>query len=309
MFRDDSEGLWGGASFSDLMEKMRYRQTMRSRSREPSICSNLSESQLNSPSSFRKFPFKRDDSVCSNLSDLAMSECSELSMDISVKEEVNNTFRCLEEIEHNLDELKSSVLQMDEEVHSFVAKPDPYSLKMTFSDYSLSSKDDPDSLSVISESRESGRRRRPSGSSVRRAESRRRLDTISTSGEEESAEALREGDKRVIRASDTEGLRASDTEADVSLEWDSPRHGWASAQGKGFSSPAIGTVSHRQQNLKNFHHYYPFFYFLVSFIHIIKYWEHASIVSFAFMSLYSYIGIYFLFFLFFVIIFFFVYSL
>ena len=258
MFRDDSEGLWGGASFSDLMEKMRYRQTMRSRSREPSICSNLSESQLNSPSSFRKFPFKRDDSVCSNLSDLAMSECSELSMDISVKEEVNNTFRCLEEIEHNLDELKSSVLQMDEEVHSFVAKPDPYSLKMTFSDYSLSSKDDPDSLSVISESRDSGRRRRPSGSSVRRAESRRRLDTISTSGEEESAEALREGDKRVIRA--------SDTEADVSLEWDSPRHGWASAQGKGFSSPAIGTVSHRQQNLENFRLSFVFISWFLLFI-------------------------------------------
>lgn len=191
-----------------MMERMKTRQIRRSLSREASVASNLSDLLMSPCSSHVRLPFKREDSVCSNLSDFTVSECSELSMDNSVKEEVNNTFKYLEEIEQDLDDLKNSVLQMDEEVAVFVTKPDPYSLKMTYSDYSISSRDDPDSLPPILES--------PPLSPGQQNIARAVLDRSNKSSLE-------------LKLSTADvGHVSEDTEAEDSLEWDSPRHGWSS---------------------------------------------------------------------------------
>ena len=173
-------------------------------------------------SAHMRFPFRRDDSVCSNLSDFAVSECSELSMDVSVKEEVNNTFRFLEEIEHDLDELKTSVLEMDEEVAMFNTKPDPYSHKITYSDYSLSSiKDENDSSSCAQNISKSSN---DSGSNLPLAAPAVRFGVGWE--EDESPEA----GAPLPDVANSSGPRASDTDADCSLEWDSPQHGWTSTQ-------------------------------------------------------------------------------
>lgn len=234
--RDESEGVWAGASYSDLMERMRVRQVRRSLSREPSICSNLSDILMSPCSSQRRFPFRRDDSVCSNLSDFTMSECSELSMDVSVKEEVNNTFRCLEEIEQDLDEMKSSLLQMDEEVAMFVTKPDPYSLKMTFSDYSLSSKEENDSLPYLHDESH------PSSVSEALAVVATALTGVQLKEALHAASSTGSDELPAVPEGQDTGTRASDTDAESSLEWDSPQHGWSA-----LLTPGAGTGSDQKE--------------------------------------------------------------
>ncbi|KAF2368710.1 FAM105 [Trinorchestia longiramus] len=225
--RDECEGVWNGAPYSDLLERMRSRQARRSLSREPSVCSNLSDVLMSPNSSQCRLPFMREDSVCSNLSDFTVSECSELSMDMSVKEEVNNTFRHLQEIEQDLDDLKTSVLQMDEEVAQFVTKPDPYSLKMTFSDYSLSSREDNDSLphlhdesSSLDDQKQLSAAEESSGRT-----SRNGLQILASPGSDNNRLAV----PGSLVVSKKLALHVSDTEAEASLEWDSPRHGWSSS--------------------------------------------------------------------------------
>ncbi|XP_047739860.1 uncharacterized protein LOC108678441 isoform X3 [Hyalella azteca] len=242
------EDVWSGAPYSDLLERMRSRQVRRSLSRDPSVCSNMSDLMSPNSSHFR-LPFKREDSVCSNLSDFTVSECSELSMDVSVKEEVNNTFRCLEEIEQDLDELKTSVLQMDEEVALFATKPNPYSLKMTFSDYSLSSKEDNDSLPHLHDESSCLDVQQvvlvgaASASSDARV---RELPGLPAPVNDDKVPAVLtlSGGKTVNGISATRQL--SDTEAEASLEWDSPRHGWSTVQP---SEAVTQSVAHKEEAL------------------------------------------------------------
>ena len=200
---------------------MRSRQAHRSLSREPSIASNLSDFLISPLSAHLRFPFLHEDSVCSNSSDFAVSECSELSMDVSVKEEVNNTFRFLEEIEQDLDDLKTSVLQMDEEVALFNTKPNPYSLKMTFSDYSLSSSKEHSLANGPHET--DGVTVQPSKESVGPG------PFFGVGWEEDEHQEM---ETEAVPAAAPQaigpgaGVRNSDTDAELSLEWDSPEHGW-----------------------------------------------------------------------------------
>lgn len=84
---------------------------------------------------------RRDDSICSNLSDFAFSECSEISLELSIKDEsiADQTITSLADIEDELNTLKSSVIEMDEEFLRFASKPNPYLLRTTYTDYSLDS--------------------------------------------------------------------------------------------------------------------------------------------------------------------------
>ncbi|XP_066982040.1 uncharacterized protein [Macrobrachium rosenbergii] len=198
-------------SLSDLMERMRQRHRG-SISRDNSIASNMSDVLL-SPGGSRRFAFKREDSVCSNISDFAPSECSEMSLDVSLKEDFGcKTFSCLNDIEHELDDLKSSMLEMDEEVTKFTSKPNPYMLKTTFSDYSVTSGDSrPGSaLDIINNHRS-------------RATMKGLIGTkVGTSSESEVIEGA------VVNPSQSSSQVVSGSEAEGSFEWDSPQHGWSS---------------------------------------------------------------------------------
>lgn len=209
-------GNISSASLSDLIDKMRHR-ARGSLSRDTSIASNLSE-LVGLPHGSRRY-FKREDSVCSNLSgvsDLAPSECSEMSLDVSVQEDLaNGTFTCFNNIEHELDDLKSSMLEMDEEVTKFVAKPDPYSFKTTFSDYSLGSGES-----------------RPSSAmevlSAYRSRANLRLGLQPARANMSSDSELVEGGAADVSLGSNQFVSGS--EAEGSLEWDSPQHGWTSAR-------------------------------------------------------------------------------
>ncbi|KAK7068053.1 hypothetical protein SK128_023208 [Halocaridina rubra] len=169
---------------------------------------------LLSPSGSRRFPFKREDSVCSNISDFALSECSEMSLDVSLREDFGcKTFSCLDDIEHEIDELKSSVLEMDEEVSKFTSKPNPYLLKTTYSDYSITSGDSrPGSALEILNAYRS------------RASLKGLINTKGMSFESEV------GEGSVPNASHMPSRAVSGSEAEGSFEWDSPQHGWSSVK-------------------------------------------------------------------------------
>lgn len=205
------------ASLSDLMDKMRYRAARGSMSRDTSIASNLSE-LVTSPLGNRRF-FRREDSVCSNISgvsDLAPSECSEMSLDMSVQEDLaSRTFTCFNDIEHELDDLKSSMKEMDEEVTKFATRPDPYSFKTTFSDYSIGSGES-----------------RPSSAmeilSAHRSRASLRLGL-------QAARPNMSSDSEVLEAGAGDASTGSNqfvsgSEAEGSLEWDSPQHGWSTTR-------------------------------------------------------------------------------
>ncbi|XP_042862986.1 uncharacterized protein LOC122247622 isoform X5 [Penaeus japonicus] len=203
------------ASLSDLMEKMRHRGCRGSISRDNSIASNMSDF-VTSPQGSKRFTFKREDSVCSNLSDFAPSECSEMSLDVSVRDDLAcKTFTYLDDIEHELDDLKSSMLEMDEEVTKFSSKPNPYTFKTTFSDYSITSGDSRPSsaLDLVNAHR--------SRASFRGILGQR--GAVSS-----DSEAIEGGP---ADASHTQGHVVSGSEAEGSFEWDSPQHGWSSARG------------------------------------------------------------------------------
>lgn len=202
------------ASLSDLMEKMRHRGHRGSGSQDNSLASNLSE-QVTSPQGSKRFLFKREDSVCSNLSDFAPSECSEMSLDVSVQEDLAlRTFSCLDNIEHELDDLKSSVLEMDEEVTKFNSKPNPYTFRTTFSDNSITSGDSrPNSAMEIV----NARRSRASFKGLLTAKP-------NTSSESEAVEG---GGADVLHPP-SHGFSGS--EAEGSFEWDSPQRGWSNAR-------------------------------------------------------------------------------
>ncbi|KAG0711907.1 hypothetical protein GWK47_019582 [Chionoecetes opilio] len=215
-------GNISSASLSDLMDKMRHRAVRSSLSRDASIASNLSELVALQQGSKRFF--KREDSVCSNLSgvsDLAPSECSEMSLDMSVQEDLAcSTFTCFNNIEHELDDLMSSMQEMDEEVTKFVAKPDPYSFKTTFSDYSLGSGES-----------------RPSSAmeilSAHRSRANLRLGLQPARPNTSSDSEVVEG--RAAGASLGSNQFISGSEAEGSFEWDSPQHGWTSARAPALS--------------------------------------------------------------------------
>ncbi|XP_045120343.1 uncharacterized protein LOC123509836 isoform X7 [Portunus trituberculatus] len=210
-------GNISSTSLSDLMDKIRHRAARGSISRDASITSNLSE-MVSMPHGSRRL-FKREDSVCSNLSgvsDLAPSECSEMSLDVSVQEDLASlTFTCFNNIEHELDDLKSSMLEMDEEVTKFVARPDPYSFKTTFSDYSMGSGES-----------------RPSSAmeilSAHRSRANLRLNLQPARPNTSSDSEVVEGG--TADASLGSNHLVSGSEAEGSLEWDSPQHGWTSAK-------------------------------------------------------------------------------
>lgn len=196
------------ASLADLMEKLRQRAAQRplSLSRDNSVASNLSE-MLTSPMGTRRFPFKREDSVCSNVSgvsDVAPSECcSEASLDVSVKDDLAaTTLTCLDNIELELDDLKTDMFEMDQEVTKFTSRPDPYTFKTTYSDVSVGS----------------GESRPPSA-----------MEVCSSPRSKLSSQAL----LRAQMASDAENADSDPwqqqvSEASGSMEWDSPQHGWSS---------------------------------------------------------------------------------
>ncbi|XP_069997788.1 uncharacterized protein [Penaeus vannamei] len=203
------------ASLSDLMEKMRHRGCHGSISRDNSIASNMSDF-VTSPQGSKRFTFKREDSVCSNLSDFAPSECSEMSLDVSVRDDLAcKTFTYLDDIEHELDDLKSSMLEMDEEVTKFASKPNPYTFKTTYSDYSITSGDSrPNSaLDLVNAHRS-------------RASFRGVFGQKGTGSSD--SEALEGGP---ADSTHTQGHVVSGSEAEGSFEWDSPQHGWTSARG------------------------------------------------------------------------------
>ncbi|XP_047500123.1 uncharacterized protein LOC125046403 isoform X5 [Penaeus chinensis] len=203
------------ASLSDLMEKMRHRGCHGSISRDNSIASNMSDF-VTSPQGSKRFTFKREDSVCSNLSDFAPSECSEMSLDVSVRDDLAcKTFTYLDDIEHELDDLKSSMLEMDEEVTKFASKPNPYTFKTTYSDYSITSGDSRPSsaLDLVNAHRS-------------RASFRGVLGQKGTGSSD--SEALEGGP---AESTHSQGHVVSGSEAEGSFEWDSPQHGWSSARG------------------------------------------------------------------------------
>ena len=198
-------------SLSDLMERMRQRNRG-SISRDNSIASNMSDLLL-SPSGTRRLTFKREDSICSNISDFAPSECSEMSLDVSLKEDFGHkTFTCLDDIEHELDDLKSSMIEMDEEVTKFNSKPNPYMLKTTFSDYSITSGDSrPGSaLDILNTHRSRANMKGLLGPKV------------GNSSESEVVEGA------AVNPSQPSSQVVSGSEAEGSFEWDSPQHGWSS---------------------------------------------------------------------------------
>ncbi|XP_042216421.1 uncharacterized protein LOC121862318 isoform X3 [Homarus americanus] len=201
-------------SLSDLMEKIRHRGHRGSVSRDNSIASNLSE-LVTSPLGSKRFPFKREDSVCSNLSDFAPSECSEMSLDVSVREDLAcKTFTCLDDIEQEIDDLKSSMLEMDEEVTKFSSRPNPYTFKTTFSDHSVTSGDSrPNSAMGIVNAHRS------------RANFKG-LITAKTNGSSDSEAVEASGGE----PSQPTSHGVSGSEAEGSYEWDSPQHGWSSAR-------------------------------------------------------------------------------
>lgn len=125
------KSLLRDVSHVDMMGRLKKRGSQRSLSGDNSVSSRLSDF------------LKRDDSVCSNLSEFANSECSEFSLDLSIKDEsiANQTITSLADIEDELNTLKSSVLEIDEEFLKFASKPNPYLLKTTFSDHSIESSD------------------------------------------------------------------------------------------------------------------------------------------------------------------------
>lgn len=210
-------GNISSASLSDLMDKMRHRAARGSVSRDASIASNLSE-LVTSPLGNKRF-FRREDSVCSNLSgvsDLAPSECSEMSLDVSVQEDLaNGTFTCFNNIEHELDDLMSSMIEMDEEVTKFVARPDPYSFKTTFTDNSVCSGESRPSsaMEILSAYRS-------------RANLKLGLQAAKPNASSDS-EVVEAG---VADASSSSNQLISGSEAEGSLEWDSPQHGWTSTR-------------------------------------------------------------------------------
>nr|XP_045610164.1 uncharacterized protein LOC123765545 isoform X4 [Procambarus clarkii] len=199
------------ASLSDLMEKIRNRAQRGSITCDNSITSNLSE-LVTSPTGSRQNPFKREDSVCSNLSDFAPSECSEMSLDVSVRDDLAyNTFTKFDNIEQGLDDVKGSMLEMDEKVNKFTSKPNPYTFKTTFSDYSITSGDSrPNSAMEIV----NAHRSRASFKGLINAKP-------NTSSESEALEAFG------ADASQLPGHGISGSDAEGSFEWDSPQHGWS----------------------------------------------------------------------------------
>ena len=127
-------------SLSDLVGRLRQKSRS-SLSRDNSVTSRLSDY------------LKRDDSICSNLSEYCASECSEFSLELSCREEsLSNAINCFADIEDELNTLKSSVNEIDEEFVRFISKPNPYLLKTTFSDYSLDSDSRPSSALDLSSS-------------------------------------------------------------------------------------------------------------------------------------------------------------
>ncbi|XP_069945000.1 uncharacterized protein [Cherax quadricarinatus] len=200
------------ASLSDLMEKIRHRGHRGSISRDNSIASSLSE-LVTSPVGSKRFSFKREDSVCSNLSDFALSECSEMSLEVSVREDLAcKTFTCLDDIEHELDDLKSSMLEMDEEVTKFTSRPNPYTFKTTFSDCSITSGDSrPNSAMDLVNAHRS--RASFKGLIASKPNTSSESDAVEACGAE-TTQPLNHG--------------ISGSEAEGSFEWDSPQHGWSS---------------------------------------------------------------------------------
>ncbi|KAB7503965.1 Ubiquitin thioesterase otulin [Armadillidium nasatum] len=114
-------------SLADLVGRLRKRSSFRSLSRDNSVSSRMSDF------------LRRDDSICSNLSDFAFSECSEISLDIKDESIADQTITSLADIEDELNTLKSSVIEMDEEFLRFASRPNPYLLRTTYTDYSLDS--------------------------------------------------------------------------------------------------------------------------------------------------------------------------
>ena len=186
-------------------------------SRDASVCSNLSD--MNSPLGFKKFPFNREDSICSNLSDFTPSECSELSLDVSLKDEIisHQTITHLADIEQELDDLKHTMLEMDEEVTKFTSLPNPYTLKTTFSDNSITSGESrPNSALEILKTRKS------------RANFRSIIASRSLSCESDVPDISPEDADN--SKNNNSGIPISGSEAEISLEWDSPQHGWSTLQ-------------------------------------------------------------------------------
>ncbi|KAK3865264.1 hypothetical protein Pcinc_029115, partial [Petrolisthes cinctipes] len=197
------------ASLADLMDKLRQRAAQRpmSLSRDNSVASNLSE-MVTSPLGSRRYPFKREDSVCSNVSgvsDLAPSECcSEASLDVSVKDDLAvSTLTCLDNIEHELDDLKTDMIEMDQEVTKFTSRPDPYTFKTTYSDVSVGS----------------GESRPPSA-----------MEVYSSPRSKLSSQALLRAQMTSdAENADSDSCQQQVSEASGSMEWDSPQHGWSSS--------------------------------------------------------------------------------
>lgn len=136
--REDCEQLPSAdISLSEVILKMRERSAKSSsQSREASSSSRASNF------------LPKDDSIYSNLSELAASECSELSQELSAI--VNDSFAeqtiiSLADIEQELSELKSSMHDIDNEYERYASQPNPYLLKTTFTDISIDSEDSPTS--------------------------------------------------------------------------------------------------------------------------------------------------------------------
>ncbi|CAL4079103.1 unnamed protein product, partial [Meganyctiphanes norvegica] len=186
-------------SLDDLIQRMRTRGQRAALSRDNSIASNISD--LLSPNgNSKRFTFSRSNSICSNLSDFAPSECgSEMSIDVSMHEDLAfQTFTYFDDIENELDDLKTSIGEMDQEVFCFAQRPNPYSFKTTFSDGATSGDSRPNSaLEIIT---------------AHRNRSSAKTFTPTKNG------ILQDGDMPEGEMSETGG----------SFEWDSPQHGWSS---------------------------------------------------------------------------------
>ncbi|XP_076045085.1 uncharacterized protein LOC143027610 isoform X2 [Oratosquilla oratoria] len=198
-------------SLSDMVEWIKQRGSRGSFCKENSVASNLSD--LISPCGLKPYPFLRDDSICSNLSDLA-SEGSEMSLDISLRDDLaGQTFTYLADIENELDDLRTNMLEMDEEFYKFRSQPDPYSFKTTFSDYSLGSSDSrPNSAFEIP----NVHKERASNNGLNSSTKVQTSD--SEPHEMQAANHQYLGTNQHISSSEAEG----------SFEWDSPQHGWSS---------------------------------------------------------------------------------
>lgn len=178
------------------MEKIRGRKL--SRSRAGSLASGYGS----------RFKLMRDDSICSNLSMCSnLSGCSEFSIDPAVKEDANKTCQKMDELEEDIENIRRSVDEIDDEFALYNKNLNPNVFKMTFPSFDMSSNENSSSLSMSGNSRVANPLR-----------THHRKTAADTDKEVEDVSSRRSS-FYVGHLSDTS---AGDTDADFSLEWDSP---------------------------------------------------------------------------------------